>query len=277
MRRLRWVAAWAVSGYFLDMAYTDHEAVAEKPEGGSSDDARVSKRQTTEISKERLVTELRGLLRRGLPVDERRAGEVLPRLRSVRARAVHPGSRLSCVDALNQLLVKLLVDLDDERFGPVAPILFAVAAGTRGTTLMQRRQRCAEVLQRDPDHFRKHLEPELLVLVADALHRDLLRYRPVPGTTVAPVDLTGQNPSLQPTDYTEKEELTSRIWQHVWGWRAELIAWQRMKGRPGYETQAEQYWQRAEVQKVELRRLKAVYAEKYGMEIRYGEVGYGVS
>src|SRR5687767_15749301 len=56
-----------------------------------------------DLPTEELAVALAGLLPRGLPATEATAGDVLPNLRSVYARAVHPDVRLSRIDALNEL------------------------------------------------------------------------------------------------------------------------------------------------------------------------------
>lgn len=46
---------------------------------------------------------------------------------------------------------------------------------------------------------------------------------------------TGDTPRLGPEHLTAEEELISRIWQHVYGLRAEVIAHLRLSEQEGYE------------------------------------------
>ncbi len=81
------------------------------------------------------------------------------------------------LDSFNQTMERLLVDMGDDGLGPAARILFATAPGMAGTTLTTRRQHCANLLDYDFDHFRKHVETRILLRMAEELHRDLVRYR----------------------------------------------------------------------------------------------------
>ncbi len=56
----------------------------------------------------------------------------------------------------------------------------------------------------------------------------------------------------------------SRIWQHVYGWRAELIAVGRLEGQPGYESQVEDHRRAAAQKEAGLRALVAEYSRSYG-------------
>jgi hypothetical protein len=227
------------------------------------------------VSVDDLAKELRKLLRPGLPVTPKTAGAVLPNLRSVVARSVHPYDPLSRVDSLNQLLVRMLVELGQETWGEAGRILFAVAAGTRKTTLEHRRTACADLLSYDVDHFRKHIEPKLLEDVATLLYRDLLRYKRRIRRAPLSEEPTGDTPKLTEHDFTHEEELISRIWQHVYGLRAELIAIGRLEGQPGYESQVEDHRNAATTTEKRLHELIAEFARTYGGAlIRHGEVEY---
>jgi hypothetical protein len=94
---------------------------------------------TSTVTPAGLADELRRVLKGGWPLTVETAGEVLPNLRSVVARSVHPDEPVSRLDALNELLARALNGLgsfDDHRC--VAPILFGVAEGFRGATLTVR-------------------------------------------------------------------------------------------------------------------------------------------
>lgn len=71
--------------------------------------------------------------------------------------------------------------------------------------------------------------------------------------------------------------MISRIWQHVYGLRADLIATLRLSEAEGFEAQAEDHRQAALRQQAELRTLIAEYTETYGERlIRHGEAEYAV-
>ena len=97
----------------------------------------------------------------------------------------------------------------------------------------------------DPDHLRKRIEPQLLELLAEALYDDLLRYKRRVRRAPTAEEPTGDTPMLTEEHLTHQEELISRIWQHVYGLRAELIASARLAAQPGYESQAEDHRQAA--------------------------------
>lgn len=207
----------------------------------------------------------------GLPLDLTRAGPILLGLRSVIARSIHPSEPISRLDALNELLVKLLVDMGDEGFGPAARVLFAIARGTRSTSLTYRRAESASLLALDPDHFRKRVEPKIILEVATLVHRDLLRYKGRVRRAPASLEPTGDTPSLSADDFTHQEELVSRIWQHVYGLRAELIAAGRRDGKDELALEAEEHRQEAALQAERLQGLIQDYLSTYGERlIRHG-------
>lgn len=224
-----------------------------------------------------LAAELRGLLRAGLPAPQTAAGSVLPNLRSVLARAVHPDVALSRLDALNVLLPKLIDQFEDESYGEAVRTLFGLATGTRRTSLTERRRRAASLLGYNVDHFRTRVEPEMLEAVAELMERDLLRYRSRVKRAVEALEPTGDTPKLTIEDLTAEGELVSRIWQHVYGLRAELIAHLRLQGQEGYEGQAEDHRQAAGRMQERLRGLIQQYVETYGKAlIRHGEAEFAV-
>ena len=223
-----------------------------------------------------LAYELARLVKRGLPVSGAAAGDVLPNLRSVLARAVHPDDSLSRIDSLNELLPRLIDTLTDETYKEATRILFGLAPGTRGTTLTARRRQAADRLGYNTDHFRDAIEPKLLEAVAEVVHRDLLRYRSRIKRSVASLEPTGDTPRLAPEDVTVEEELISRIWEHVYGMRAEIIAHVRLSREPGYDGQAEDHRQAAMRRRDALRELLPEYVRLYGEMIRHGEAEFAV-
>lgn len=228
------------------------------------------------IGMDALVTALRGLLRRGLPLDPRHAGDLLPHLRSVVARAVHPSDQISRVDALNELLTRVVADLDHDRYGQPARILFAIAPGMAGTTLTIRRQHAAQHLGYDPDHFRKRVEPEVVRAVANVLYRDLLRYKKRLLQSGAGEAVEAATFTIRPEDMTGEQELVSRVWAAVYALRAELIGLGRLGSQPGYETGAAIHRAAARERVDELREVLDAYRHTYGPIIRHGNLEYRI-
>jgi len=232
-----------------------------------------TEQRTRVISTLDLVGELRRVLRRGLPVDQRRVGNVLPHLRNVVARAVHPDDLLSRVDAFNDLITRVLGELEDERMGQAARILFGVADGSAGTTLTVRRQRAASLLEYDFDHFRKRVEGRILYDVAEALHRDLVRYRARTRRSTYAYEISRPTPPLTEEEITPEDELLCRIWQHLYELRAERIA-----GHLAEDAMTQQsHLEMAEQAAKRLRELTDEFVDRYGKQyISDGQLDYAV-
>jgi len=82
---------------------------------------------------------------------------------------------------------------------------------------------------------------------------------------------------LGPEDVSHEEELVSRIWQHVYGLRADLICVARHEREDGYEAQAEEARQAALSHEERLKDLIAEYKDTYGEAlIRMGEAEFAV-
>lgn len=241
-------------------------------------DAQAEAPAPTTVGPEAIAVELRRIAKQGLPIDLPRFGTVLPNLRSVLARSVHPDDLVSRLDALNQLLVRFLGEAGGDARGEAIRIVFAVAKNTRGTSLMQRRANAAAVLGYDPDHFRKNIEPKLIGDLAVTVHRDLLRYKSRAKRAVESLEPTGDTPSLNETHFTHQEELVSRIWEKVYALRAEHIAAGRRERAANAETLALEIAEHQEMAVQEesaLRVLIAEYKATYGDGlIRHGEVEY---
>lgn len=230
-----------------------------------------------DVTAEQLVTELTLVSRKGLPASQKAAGEVLPNLKSVFARSIHPDQLISRLDALNNLIPALFGKLGDENYQEAARMLFGLALGTRGSLLSERRRQAAALLGYNVDHFRTRVEPEIIAAVAKEMIRDLLRYKSRVKRAAESMEPTGDTPTLTAEDLTAEEELVSRIWQHVYGLRAELIAHLRLKGQEGYEGQAEDHRQAAVREESQLKELIQDYAGTYGKQlIRHQQVEFAV-
>jgi hypothetical protein len=227
-------------------------------------------------SPDELVEALGVVVGDGLPIPEPSTAGILVSLKSVYARAVIPGEPMSRLHALNELLPRLIAGLSDSNYREGVQILFALSPGTRGTNLTARRRQCADLTGYNPGYFRGQIETKLLRAVAMTLHEDLLRYQSRTKRAISGLEPTGQTPSLGPEHMNHEEELISRIWQHVYGLRAESIASIRLEDS-GLIDQAEMHRQQAEVLRSDLHDLIAEYASVYGDDlIRHGNVEFGL-
>lgn len=141
-----------------------------------------------------------------------------------------------------------------------------MSKGTRGTTLSTRRIRAAEELGYEESHFRKKIEPKLIAEFADDIYEDLLRYKQRTRRALTAKEPTGDTPSLNEEHLTHEEELISRIWQHVYGLRAELIGQYRLEREPGNAGQAEEHRQNASAEMTTIRVLVEQYRDTYGRD-----------
>ena len=220
-----------------------------------------------------VAAELRQVIRHGLPADMQSAGEHLPHLRNVVARADHPDDFFSRIDAFNQLVAKMLGEVEDQELGYAARILFGLADGTQGTNLTARRRKCAEVLEYDYDHFRKRVEPKILRKVSEAFYRDLLRYRSRTRTWATAYETSRPTPSLTDADINPEEELVCRIWQLLYEIRAERIASHLAQS----ESEVERHRNTADRVAKQLRKLSDRYVDIYARQfIPNGEIEYTI-
>ena len=230
-------------------------------------------RQVT-ISLAVVTAELRKVARHGLPATRQTIGENLPHLRNVVARANHPDDVFSRLDAFNALVARILRQMEDQELGGAARILFGLAEGSQGTNLTTRRQRCAELLGYDFDHFRKRIEPRILTKVTEAFYRDLLRYRRRTRTMATAYETGKPNPPLTDEDITPEEELISRIWQHLYEVRAEKIA---ALLSPDDKAAMRKHLAAAATASQQLQHLCQEYVETYGRQLlKNGQLEYAI-
>jgi hypothetical protein len=224
---------------------------------------------------EELTGALTGAIAKGLPVAQPETAGLLLEMRSVYARAVIPGEEHSRLAALNELLPRLIATISDGLYREAVQMLFGLAPGTKGTTLTARRRQAAKHLGYSEGHFRNEKERELLQAVAVALHDDLLRYRSRVKRASESEEPTGDTPRLGPEHITYEEELVSRIWQHVYGLRAELIAVARLSEQEGLASQVEDHRQAALREEEALQGVLREYRDVYGEQlIRHGEAQF---
>ncbi|MDQ1138457.1 hypothetical protein QE410_003256 [Microbacterium sp. SORGH_AS 1204] len=233
-----------------------------------------------------LAKALRPIVSTGLPVQPSFADDALLGLRGVVARSIDPSDRLNRVKALDDLLARLLVHYPDDQLGPAARILFGLAPGMRGQNLTNRRLAAATVIDREAEHFRKRIEPEIVTAVAWQLHRDSQNYIPRDRATPPPLEASGDTPIIRVGDVSSKEaaeheELLSRLWAHVYVLRAEVLRVERLRHWPYDPTDpalSEQKLARAtdrrakEVENVKV--LARAYVDRYGQRIKHGDAEF---
>lgn len=235
---------------------------------------------------ENIAKALRPIVTVGLPVRPSFADETLLSLRGVIARSIDPTERLNRVKALDDLLARFLVHYPDDELGPAARILFGLAPGTRGQNLTNRRIAAATVIDRDAEHFRKRIEPEIVTAVAWQLNRDSQNYIPRDRATPPLLEASGDTPIIRIGDVSSKdaaehEELLSRLWAHVYALRAEILRVERLRHWPYDPTDgalSEQKLARAtdrrskEVENVKI--LVRSYIDRYGQRIAHGDAEF---
>jgi hypothetical protein len=223
-----------------------------------------------------LGSSVASILAKGLPTTIKAAGQLLG-LRSVFARASVPQDQRSRLEALNRLLPRLIGTIGDPVYRDAVQTLFGLAPGTRGTTLTARRRQAADILNYSASHFRAEVEDELVRAVAVLIHDDALRYVTTVRRSVESAEPTGTTPRLGADTLTHEEELISRIWKHVYGLRAELIAFARLRGADGLEAQVEDHRQAAIRERAQLQTRVTEYVATYGSSlIRHGDSEFSI-
>jgi hypothetical protein len=235
-------------------------------------------RQGLSSTTEEIRDALRHVLRAGFPITDDTAGDLLPDQRVVIAHAQHPDERGSRVTALERVIRQILKEFGQSTRGQAARALFAVDKTLRRTTLTHRREVAARILDRDPDHTRKHIEPRILDEVAFAFHQENLRYQPVTDSSRPKIAPHEDTPVLTDDSFTEEEELLCRVWSAVYGFRAELIATQRRMtdtdGSP--DPELDYHLDSAKWQLAKLLTAVTAYLDNYGEEIMHGDTPFNV-
>jgi hypothetical protein len=173
---------------------------------------------------------LRPLLKRGLPAAGGVIADDLLELPGVTARAT-TRDRGSRVVAFNALLRQLVQRMADPALSVAAGRLLGERA-TAGNTLTERRAGAALSMGRDPDHFRKHIEPRILADLAAALAADSDRMTTTWATPPLLIPVlhppAGLPQDMWAWEAVEHEEHISRLWASVYALRAELLACERL-------------------------------------------------
>jgi hypothetical protein len=228
-----------------------------------------------------IQAELRRILRSGFPLSDATAGDVLSEQRVVIANAQHPNERASRITALERVLRRLLQEFGGSTRGRAARILFGADRGLRGTTLTFRRGEAAEVLDRNVDHMRKHIERRILEELAFAFHQENLRYTPASDSARPPIATHEDTPVLTDESYTEEEELLCKVWSAVYGYRAEVVAIQRrlIEAREEQrepDADLEEHIDTGTWQLARLLTFIAEYLDRYGKEILHGKLPFSI-
>jgi hypothetical protein len=227
---------------------------------------------------------LRALLQGGLPTTEERATDRLLDLKGVIARAANPADKLSRVKALNTLLVQQITAIPPRRerdLASAAVILFGLTKPSKRWNQTLRMQEAAKQIGYSDDHFRQEIIPKILRQLARQLHQDSESYSLL---TRPPNEITGDAPSilqehLASRERAEREERISRLWEYVYGLRAELIVIQRIKAWPDEENAFLKLEEARESTLWYLSRLFVSiqeYVELYGMSIMKGDAEHNV-
>lgn len=152
--------------------------------------------------------------------------------------------------------------------------------------LTNRRVAAATAIDREAEHFRKRIEPEIVMAVAWQLHRDSQNYIPRGRVTPPPLEASGDTPVIRIGDVSSKEaaeheELISRLWAHVYALRAEILRVERLRNWPFDASDAQLSAQKlkrsidrrtTEVENVKI--LVRSYIDRYGQRITHGEAEF---
>jgi hypothetical protein len=231
-----------------------------------------------------LAKALRALLQDGLPATEERAADRLLDLKGVVARAANPADKLSRVKALNTLLVQQITAIPSSRerdLAAAAVILFGLTKPSKRWNQTLRMQEAAKQIGYSDDHFRQAIIPKILRQLARQLHQDSESYS---SPTRPANEITGDAPSilqehLATRERAEREERMSRLWEYVYGLRAELIAIQRIKAWPDEENAFLKLEEARESTLWYLSRLFVSiqeYIDLYGADIMKGDAQHNV-
>ncbi|MEU5992090.1 hypothetical protein ABZ806_24230 [Spirillospora sp. NPDC047418] len=173
-----------------------------------------------------LRSEMRRLLRTGLPVRVQQCGPSLLGLRAVKMRTLDADDHSSLAHALDGLLREQLSRFGNAELAKPARLLFGMDDSTSGTTLTSRRAVAAAAAGYEVHHFRKRIEPKLLDLVIWQLRHDseeLATQRAAPPR----LHPAARRPNL-PADVfaweaTEHQHALAALWGAVYLLRAELL------------------------------------------------------
>ena len=177
-----------------------------------------------------LAEELRTVTRKGLPLEPGINVPRLSALASVTTEAGDDDEPDTRTDALDHVLRRVLTRLEPENFRVQAKALFGLPPGPAGATLTGRRAAAAGLAHREAHHFRKRIEPRILLTLARALLRDAAAHTGPWGSPPPVHPYTRRRPVPRDVfawEAAEHEESLTRLWSCVYALRAELLAVER--------------------------------------------------
>ncbi len=165
-----------------------------------------------------LAAELAGLTRSGATTEALRDCPALLSLQLVAAKSASTDNADLAV-AASIVLREACASVDEQQHGPAAVVL-ALAQGTRGSLLKDRRRQAANALNVSDEHFRKNREELLLEAVADEIYAAdsayRLRHRHRTERQREPID------SRLGIDWRAQHQSYRRIWTPITGVRNDL-------------------------------------------------------
>lgn len=228
-----------------------------------------------------IVTDLRTVLKAGLPITPAMTIPALLSMRGVWARAVDPTDLLARYDAADRLVRRKLklvavAKIDRPEMPEAAQQLFGMA-GSRGKDLTKRREDACATAGYEFDHFRKRIEPKIVDQLAWLLHQDSLQYVPR-ARKHPPPEASGDTPIIEEEDLADPERaeheiLLSWIWSEVYALRAGLIEREVWRGK-GYADRVDAAQAEAELHLGRLLNWLDDYLAKYGERILHGEAEF---
>lgn len=170
-----------------------------------------------------LAAELSGLLRTGVTTERLRRCPAILGLALTRAKAASDKAEDVAV-AAQTLITEAAIRVDDGTHGAAATLL-ALASGSRGSLLKERRQRAAKALGYSVEHLRKEREPLLIEAVADELYATDSAYRLRQGHRQRP-ERPPEQSGLH-VDWLAQHRSYRRIWTPLSGMRNDLFVFRR--------------------------------------------------
>lgn len=176
-----------------------------------------------------LVLDLRRIARVGLPIRVPDQATPILRLRGVRARA-GTNQLADLASAADGQLRHIILSFGDGPDGRAAKALFGISAGTRGLNLTERRELAAQAVDRHVDHWRKHLERDMLKLIGQEFYQREQLYLPRQAEVSGydPVELPEIVQTSNPAELV-RQESTARIAAALYEYRADLLATYRFQ------------------------------------------------
>ena len=165
-----------------------------------------------------LAAELAAVLRTGVTVERLRKCEAICGLALTKAKSATE-NRDDLAVAAHTVIREAAVSVDGGK-GGAAAILLALAPGTRGSLLKERRRWVAEAVHVSAEHVRKEREPLILEAVADELYAADSAYR-LRHRHRTEAEQEPQHSGLG-VNWLEQHRSYRRIWTPVYGMKTDL-------------------------------------------------------